>query len=533
MAVFDNTPGVVLSREQTAQIAYQAGARGDDLVFLTGIPERESSYRPGVHRTNSSREALTGDFGLYQINYTWHNELRQNGVINHANDLFDPLTNARAAMYVLGKQGRAAWASSDTRTNGTFWNANADPEWGWSRSAANTAVQNAAAKGVLGQDWDRGSSGESGEVADRTVLPPDARLVAVGGGAPFAVFDLGNGLNILYTHVGQENLHRPIQRLSRTQFNARYGGSVRGGRAEELSGIGAQYGSYRNFWKSVLDSVLPADNPGRNDPGVLRVLLEYAARPDMERSELENKLTGTRFFQTRTAAQLEWNDLSEAERDKRRQDTAGRMRQAWLQLAGVEQEEMRAQVIQRNLEKVASGEMSFNSFVELVVKPRAQNIAESPFARELREEAEATRQRGVDIENTTARIRDETERYGLQWNVKALQNWARDLVEKRRSDDDLLQALETQAERLYPGLGPLKGQDVVTAAAPWIETYERVMERKGTPFTPAVRKALAAGEGVWDMEQRLIRSPQWLDTANADERMHDAASQVGQIFGFV
>ncbi|MDQ3222951.1 MAG: hypothetical protein M3Q75_05680, partial [Gemmatimonadota bacterium] len=96
----------------------------------------------------------------------------------------------------------------------------------------------------------------------------------------------------------------------------------------------------------------------------------------------------------------------------------------------------------------------------------------------------------------------------------------------------LTQTLERSAEALYPGLGKLNGADVVTLAAPWLATYERVMEKKGSLFTPEVRSALANGTQVWDMEKELTKSSGWLQTRNADERMHNASGQLAEMFGY-
>lgn len=188
--------------------------------------------------------------------------------------------------------------------------------------------------------------------------------------------------------------------------------------------------------------------------------------------------------------------------------------------------------ITASLEAVVSGKMGFGHWTETVVKPAALKNSESPYARDRRTEQEAQRERGITIENTTARIRDELERYGLTWDAKTLTTWAKNIVEKRKSDDDLVQAMERGAEAQFPGLGPLKGADVATMAAPWLETYERTMEKKGSLYTPEVRRALAQGALVWDFEKELTKSTGWLKTRNADERMHEANGQLAELFGY-
>lgn len=535
MAVRNTTPGVTLTREQTAQLAYQAGARGDDLVFLTGIPQGESAYNPGMHRTDREFSALSGDRGLWQINYIWDDELRAAGIISSPNDLFDPMTNARAAVYVLRKQGRGAWFAYDGSMGG-----NDSINWG----AARQAVTNATNSGLISQNWsntttsptssptaagDQAAAGDQGMVE----IPRDARLVS-SGGKLFAFFDVGGGNFIRYdANPGQiSTAGRNVQTLppGRGLTNV-FGRYVLGGNVSELRSIPTGYGSYRTFWNSIVDTVIGPSNPARRDPEVLRVLLQYAARPDMERAELENLLEATKWFQQRTQSELEWNDLSEAEREKRRRDVAGQMQQLYQRYLGSAPDNEFMQD-HADLERIASGRITLNDWVESVLKPKAEGTAESPWARELRDEKEAQRQRGFDIGNTAQRIRDELERYGIRQTGAWINTWARALVEKRKNDADLTDVLERTAQAQYPGLGPLNGADVVTLAAPWMETYERVLEKKGSLFTPEIAQALRNGEPVWDMEKRLTKSPAWLKTRNADERMHDLASQVGELFGY-
>jgi hypothetical protein len=533
MAVYHNSPGVVLTREQTAQLAYQAGARGDDLVFLTGIPQGESSYMPGVHRTDSPRSRISGDRGLWQINYIWDNQLKQAGIINSPSDLFDPMTNARAAVYVLQHQGRQAWFAYDGSMGG-----NDRINW----SAARQAVTNATNSGLISQNWNNTNTPSAapstnasggGGVQQVQDIPSDARLVS-SAGKLFAFFDTGNGNFIRYDiNPGQvSTAGRRIENVAPgpglTKVFGRY---VLGGNIDELEAIPTGFGTFKAFWNSIVDTIIGPSNPARRDPEVLRVLAEYAARPDMERAELENKLQATKWFQARTQAELEWNDLSEAERGKRRREVMAQMQQLYQRYMG-KAPDTDFMAKHADLDRIASGKITLTDWVESVLKPAAEGTAESPWARELRDEKEAQRQRGFDIGNTTSRIRDELERYGLKWTGAQVTTWARAIVEKRKNDADLTAALEAGAQALYPGLGPLNGSDVVTLAAPWLETYERVLEKKGSLFTPQIREALAKGEPVWDMEKRLTKSSAWLTTRNADERMNDLASQIGEMFGY-
>jgi hypothetical protein len=528
MSVRDTTPGVTLSREQTAQLAYAAGARGDDLVFLTGVPQGESEYRPGMHRTDSSFDRLSGDRGLWQINYIWDRELINAGIIRSAQDLFDPMVNARAAIYVLRKQGRQAWFAYDGSMGG-----NDSINWG----AARQAVQNAGAQGTLGQDWQSGQTatqsvaqGAQGAQSGQkpAALPSDGRIVRLNG-ALRAVFDIGNGTAIWYSVSSGNVGSRPVVNMTHEQYNQRWQYSISAGDAEELSSIPAGFGTFGNYWNSILNSMIGTNNPARHDPDVIRVLAQIAARPDMSTAERQNLMQSTKWWQTHTQGELAWNDLSPAEQTAQRNETAARMVDAWRQFTGenIAADDAR---ITDHLEAVASGKMGFGSWTSSVVKSAARDIAESPWSRTLRDEQEEQRQRGVDIENTARRVRETARTWGLPFSEKAVQQWGRLIVEGKKSDKDLLDTMEKLARGAFPGLP--EGIDTETFASQYTDTYRSVLEREASVFTPEIQHALRQGKNLMDFERELTMSPEWRKTKNADQRSHALLGQVGEMFGF-
>jgi hypothetical protein len=152
-SVYDWT-GTKLTREQTAQILYQAGFRGQALVNMVAIAGRESNYRPGIHGTASPKAKVSGDRGLFGINYSNDARLKAAGIIKSATDLFDPLTNARAA-YFLSNGGTNLFPWGATKGG---WASGGDPFYGTNRNAAAAAVQNAANQGLLGKGWSGGGT---------------------------------------------------------------------------------------------------------------------------------------------------------------------------------------------------------------------------------------------------------------------------------------------------------------------------------------------------------------------------------------
>jgi hypothetical protein len=144
--------GGTLTAEQVAQIAYQAGFRGDSLIGITAIGERESGYRPGIHGSDQPQSSVSGDRGLFQINSTHDDNLIQAGIINSPEDLFDPVINARAAYY-LSNEGSAEGIQELWQAGPGGWQEGGDPYYGTDRAAAAAAVQAAGSQGLLGQDW--------------------------------------------------------------------------------------------------------------------------------------------------------------------------------------------------------------------------------------------------------------------------------------------------------------------------------------------------------------------------------------------
>ncbi len=147
-AATDSTyTGGPLSRVQLAQLFYQAGFRGENLVNMVAIAMRESGGDPTAFNGNAG----TGDnsYGLTQINMIGDlgpARLQQFGIAS-ADQLFDPLTNARAA-FILSENG------TDLTPWGGYkgmWNT-----YNTDLPAARAAVEQAQAQGLLGQPFQPG-----------------------------------------------------------------------------------------------------------------------------------------------------------------------------------------------------------------------------------------------------------------------------------------------------------------------------------------------------------------------------------------
>jgi hypothetical protein len=523
-----------LSGESVAQILYQAGFRGQDLINMLAISKRESGWTPDAHRTDQDPSALSGDLGLFQINYTnWDLVSRTLGLTSKT-QLFDPLINARAAKVLFDASGLSPWTMG---SNG--WAAGGDPFKGTNVGEATQIVNSLTASGAISPDYQGGAVATSGAPATDNgpiTIPSDMTIIAVRGGDGverlYAIKQIAPGVHISYTVPFDGTVQfdgSRVQFIDQATSDATYGRGIMAGDAAELAGVTRTFGTFGAMWDSIVGQVMGYNNPAKDDPEVLAVLAEYAGRPDMSEAELQNKLQATSWYQGRTSSELEWNSLSQAERQSRLDETASRMVSTVFQFAGADVDPSDPRVA-NHLEAVASGRLGFGAWTQ-IIKDSATADPESPWSRQVRDEQESQRQRPIDIENTAQRVREATERWGVQWSAETISKWAKDMVEKRSSDEDLTLELRAQAQVLYPWKSP--EVESATAAAPLLETYRRVMEESATINTPDVQRALVAGQGVFDFETSLKKTDKWLGTKNGRDTMYATISEMGQRMGYV
>ncbi len=521
----------VLSAEQVAQILYQVGFRGSDLQAMTAIGKRESGYKTDAIRTDNPG-GNTGDWGLFQINYSNLPSLRAIGITS-MQQLLDPITNARAAFYLYQQaRGLSPWGMS---SHG--WTQGGNPMYGVNMAAAGEAVANAQRMGMLGQPFTGGSQTAlpgaqpgAAVTSGPIQLPSDTQIVNVGYNI-YAVYDVG-GVKLAYTvstaqgAVDWKSHSGNIQAMTQDQFNQQ--GYILAGDSSELGTVTSTFGNFKSFYDSILSRVMGPYNPARNDPEVQRVLAEFAARPDMDPTELQNKLQATKWFQTHTTSELEWNGLAAAEQDKRRQTAAQQAQDTWFQISG-ERVDPNDPRIANYIEQLASGKMGWGAYTQ-IVQQHAKDNPESPYSRDTRAEQEAQRQRGIDVENTAQKVRDTLRNWGVQWTDGMIMDWAKQIVEKTKSDDDLMQSVKQQAATLYPWKDP--ELETLQAAQPWLQVYESTMEKVGSLTEPKVQKALLAGQQPWEFQKELKGSPEWLTTRNGREQMFQTDQQIGKLMGF-
>ena len=108
-----------LTKAQITSLVRQAGFPEEVVPTMVGIAGGESGFKPRAHNPDAS----TGDnsYGLFQINMlgAMGPERRQLFGIGSNEELFDPLTNVKAAKAIYDRQGLNAWT---VYTSGAYKN---------------------------------------------------------------------------------------------------------------------------------------------------------------------------------------------------------------------------------------------------------------------------------------------------------------------------------------------------------------------------------------------------------------------------
>jgi len=141
---------ITLQPESVAQILYQVGFRQPDLVTMLAIGKRESGYTATAWRSENKPKD-TGDFGLFQINYTADTPAAKLavGYKKRNPDWFNPVTNARMAFYMYTLSGFGPWKAS-----GNGYSPNGDPTYGTDIKEAQRVYDNAVKLGYIGKPFD-------------------------------------------------------------------------------------------------------------------------------------------------------------------------------------------------------------------------------------------------------------------------------------------------------------------------------------------------------------------------------------------
>lgn len=153
--------------EEVARYLYDAGFRGEALLKMVAIGWRESRWRPTAHRSDRPKSELSGDLGLFQVNYTWF----RNSDGSLKRDFLDAIgATGPADLFKPNIAARAAWLISRGGTSFGAWSVSPEPGVGWS---ADGDPMNGIPSRIFEQARAAiASIGLSGEIANVSIQPP-------------------------------------------------------------------------------------------------------------------------------------------------------------------------------------------------------------------------------------------------------------------------------------------------------------------------------------------------------------------------
>jgi len=548
------SPGGPVTGDVVAAAAYAAGFRGDDLTTMVAVAKGES----GWNASSYNGKGRDNSYGLWQINMigSMGPARRASFGIGSNEELFDPYVNARAAMQIFKSQGWKAWT---VFTRGLYKK---------HLPAAQQAVQQAAASGFAPRNYaPGGGTGAPGagypspdsDVGMMDPLNPNRTAeqvassaagaasaagtagTAMGGpftaptggtvytvnetGESYVVYNIGSAKTAFHltSEIGTSGLTQGGS-ISQSQWDQM--SIVMGGEGAELSMMAGQ--DFNVWLETILIQLFGKNNPARTDPGVQAVIAELIGRPDMSEAELQNLLKGTAYYQSLTQAQMAWNDLPDAEKGKQRDETAQQMIDTIFRETGLTVDQ-NDPMVQAWLEDLSSGKVGYGAFTA-EVRRRALENPESPWSQTIRDEEESQRQRPFDIENMTLNVKKLFQQWGVPVTAGTAAQWARDIVEMRMSEDDLLNTVKQQAQVMFATKPP--DMDTTTWASPWMQTYGRLMEKEVDLSNKDIQKWLTNGTPVYEAEQELMSRPEWMGTKNGINSMANAIAGLGSLMGF-
>ena len=539
-----------LTADQIFAVAITAGFTPDQAVIATAVALAESDGNVGAWNQTPPDDSM----GLWQINL--YGNLRNRQVNGQPLDAFrlrtDPVYNAQAALGISG--GGTNWRPWTTYTGGAYQRhlqaatvSMANYSQGGLDVKAlvsaipgvdityvqgvNVAPPNAPAANAAGQTgptWGQSIRG-GGPGANGRMKPPSGGFLMNVEGNLIIMFNLGPGVDVYWDFSGPGDTDKfdftgvPWALAPNITFaDLQNMGAVHGGLAAvELSDVS---GDLKSWVDQQITILLGGNSEAAKDPEVRKIFLNWAVNPQISEAEVTAQLKGTKYWQSHTQAQLDYNDQSAADQQKSIDDWASRLAQSYFDEVGT-QISIADPTLRQWAMDVASGARTSASVLMNDIRPIAERTVGSPWYQRLQEQTNT-------IENTTTTVRDLYGRWGIPGTDQAFRDWGERIANGQASQEDLLVELQAQAKGLYPTLPP--GMTTSTWAAPYLSTYQQLME---TPdpglFAADIQQALSSGLSLTDFRKQLMRRPEWQQTQNGQDTMNSAAMSIGRQMGFV
>ena len=162
--------GGTLDAKQIVQVARAAGIPEKDVPLMTAIALAESGGKSGAHNTKYPDNS----YGLWQINmldepgYMLGEERRKRFGLKSNDELFNPITNAKAAYAILKQQGFGAWSVYTNRSYEQFLPAAKKAAAGPRTNTSVTSQVDSNTRYRVGQDVTQLLGGEVGATVTST-----------------------------------------------------------------------------------------------------------------------------------------------------------------------------------------------------------------------------------------------------------------------------------------------------------------------------------------------------------------------------
>ena len=382
-----------------------------------------------------------------------------------------------------------------------------------------------------------------------TTLPSGGQGYVVDG-VQYVAYEIlpGSGAWIYFKHAGSI---AGSSQMTTSQWEGTTTNWVNGGATTEGLFVDPIASGNRS-WDDIMETFLMEagiyGTDALEDAEVLGVVAEFIARPDMTPEEVQARLEETEWWNSRTTGQLEWNDLSDAEKDLRLKEEALKLVTLWKTYTGEtiswadygdENGNVSWQSVMDNnpelaqwAENVASGSHTQIEAVHQWIYPEAEAIENSPVNRERDEEEIAQNTKDYEISNNRRAVIEEYERWGVEISDQQADQMAEQLYMRERSMADVMATAEAVSAAKW--VHKPEGVDFDTWAQPYATQYGALMEKSSPTFRDSAFSNMLMGENLTmhDFKKQIKQTEEWKNTGNAQDEYSKAFGTIGRLMGF-
>ena len=272
---------------------------------------------------------------------------------------------------------------------------------------------------------------------------------------------------------------------------------------------------------------------GFDDPEIKQLILQSffeSWSPD----EFLSHYKQTTYYNTRNKKQLDWANLSEAEKQYQINTTAKTLVDAWKNYYGTDiAGGLTNPDILAAAQAIASGTMEYGEW-DYNTRKAAEAVSGTPAYRDRTKETQAQGKEGVDIENLTKAAEDSWRNWvgpvAIPNNFAS--KWANDIYMNTKSEADLQNYLETVSKSYWTN----KPDNVAWAdwAAPFKSEVQKILEDPNIADNDSLLSAiLSGGLAGRDATLAIRKDSRFQKTHGFYSELSGTVAQVGRMFGFI